>query len=1044
MARINDEVIKRLKTEVSLVRLMESQGFKLKKHGKDFICHCPFHNDKTPSLVVSPSNNLWNCLGACGEGGSIIDWVIKREGVSFRRAVEILQHDIGLISEAHQPVKHSTTKQLSSNLVAEKDEQQALKRVIDFYHETLKQCSDAIDYLESRGLNHPELINTFKLGFANRTLAYRLPAKNRKAGSEIRGLLQSVGILRKSGHEHFNGSIVVPVLDENNQIKEVYGRKILGNRLRKGTAQHLYLPGEHEGVFNIQGFAATGARLLGAPEYSPSMDKNEEIILCESLIDAMTFWVNGFKNVTSSYGTNGFTEEILNALINHEIKRVLIAYDRDEAGNNAAEKLAEQLSKYDIDCYRILFPKNMDANEYALQMSPADKALGLVIRKAEPMLSGVLPPGAPAYSPSLGKQANKRTSCIEPKEQKTVNQEEKIIPNLAAKSVDDYKDAGGRATHGVVAEPSASAQPKAPIEIDAKINEREIKMMFGDRHYRVRGLSKNLTYDQLKVNVMVNQGDLLHVDTLELYNAKQRQTFIKIAASELTLDPNIIKKDLGKVLLKLEALQDDQIENGKKKVDKTIELSEQEKSEAMALLKDKNLTARILDDFNQCGIVGEKTNLLMGYLAAVSRKLDKPLAIIIQSTSAAGKSSLMDAVLAMFPREERVQYSAMTGQSLFYMGETRLKNKILAISEEEGVEQASYALKLLQSEGEVTIASTGKNATTGNLETQEYHVEGPVMLFLTTTAIDIDEELLNRCLVLTVNESFEQTAAIQHRQRASQTLDGLLLNENKKHRLTVHQNAQRLLRPLKVVNPFAEQLTFRSDQTRTRRDHMKYLTLIQSIAFLHQYQREIKSIIQNEQRIEYVEVTIEDIKMANQLAHEVLGRTLDELPPQTRKLLELLCESVQAESKTKGMEISDYRFSRKDIRQVTGWGLTQVAVHCQRLEAMEYLIAHSGKRGQTMKYELCYDGQGNEGDKFMLGLIETNKLSCDEKLSGVNENLSGSNRGQIGGVSGANRSDKIKPQVNGHKMVDSLLSEVLQKDHQPHQKNQPSNIQVAS
>lgn len=404
----------------------------------------------------------------------------------------------------------------------------------------------------------------------------------------------------------------------------------------------------------------------------------------------------------------------------------------------------------------------------------------------------------------------------------------------------------------------------------------------------------------------------------------------------------------------------------------------------------------------------------------------------------------MDAVLAMFPVEERVQYSAMTGQSLFYMGETRLKNKILAISEEEGVEQASYALKLLQSEGEVTIASTGKNATTGNLETQEYHVEGPVMLFLTTTAIDIDEELLNRCLVLTVNESFEQTEAIQQSQRTSQTLNGLLINENKKHKVAVHQNAQRLLRPLKVVNPFAEQLTFRSDQTRTRRDHMKYLTLIQSIAYLHQYQREIKSVEQNGQRIEYIEVTIEDIKTANHLAHEVLGRTLDELPPQTRKLLGLLCEHVQAESKSKGMEITDYRFSRKDIRQVTGWGLTQVAVHCGRLEAMEYLMAHSGKRGQSMKYELCYDGQGNTGDKFMLGLIESEKLAYDEKLSGLNENKSGSNRPQIGGVSGANRGSEKQAKPNGHTVADNLLSEVLQKDHQSLTKNQHHNVMAVS
>jgi len=141
----------------------------------------------------------------------------------------------------------------------------------------------------------------------------------------------------------------------------------------------------------------------------------------------------------------------------------------------------------------------------------------------------------------------------------------------------------------------------------------------------------------------------------------------------------------------------------------------------------------------------------MGYLAAVSRKLEQPLAIVVQSSSAAGKSALREAVLALMPEEERVQYSAMTGQSLFYMGETDLKHKILAIAEEEGAERASYALKLLQSEGKLTIASS-KDPQTGKLVTHEYHVEGPVMIFLTTTAIEVDEELLNRCIVLTVDE----------------------------------------------------------------------------------------------------------------------------------------------------------------------------------------------------------------------------------------------------------------------------------------------------
>ncbi|MBN3066172.1 DNA primase, partial [Pectobacterium aquaticum] len=159
----------------------------------------------------------------------------------------------------------------------------------------------------------------------------------------------------------------------------------------------------------------------------------------------------------------------------------------------------------------------------------------------------------------------------------------------------------------------------------------------------------------------------------------------------------------------------------------------------------------------------------------------------------------------------------------------------------------------------------------------------PVMLMLTTTAIDVDEELLNRCLVLSVNESREQTEAIHALQRHKQTLEGLLMENEKGYLTELHQNAQRLLKPLKVVNPFASQLTFLSDKTRTRRDHMKYLTLIQSIALLHQYQREVKTVEHRGVVIEYIEVERSDIVLANRLAHEILGRTLDEMPPQTRK-----------------------------------------------------------------------------------------------------------------------------------------------------------------
>lgn len=476
----------------------------------------------------------------------------------------------------------------------------------------------------------------------------------------------------------------------------------------------------------------------------------------------------------------------------------------------------------------------------------------------------------------------------------------------------------------------------------------------------------------------------------------------------------MIKKDLGKILLKLESLQDQQIKNTLEPKEESQPLSETENAQALALLQDNNLLQRILEDFKTAGVVGEETNKLVGYLACVSRKLDKPLAVIIQSSSAAGKSSLMDAILTLMPEEERVQYSAMTGQSLFYMGESNLKNKILAIAEEKGAEQASYALKLLQSEGELTIASTGKDDATGNMITKEYHVEGPVMLFLTTTAIDIDEELMNRCLILTVNESREQTQSIQHMQRKQQTLEGLLQSEDKKQITQLHRNAQRLLKPLLVTNPYAEQLTFIDDKTRTRRDHMKYLTLIKAIALLHQYQREIKTIKHHGQTLNYIEVTKTDIETANRLAHEILGRTLDELPPQTRTLLKHIQQMITQQGKAQSTEQQDIRFSRREIRDFTGWSDGQLKIHCSRLTELEYLLVHRGGRGQSLVYELLYDGKTEQQTKHLMGLINPEKLSLvpeyDENKSGQNREKTAPSQAQDRAKSGASQ-----PLKNGAK-----------------------------
>jgi len=236
MARIPVEVVERLKSEISVQRLAEACGVAFKKHGSDLIGRCPFHDDKTPSLVVTPAKNLWHCLGACQAGGTVIDWVIKAEGVSFRHAVELLQNDYQplVASSGAPPAKHSTVKKLPMPIAADAEDAKLLAQVIEYYHEMLLGSPEAIEYLKRRGIGCEDAIKTFKLGFANRTLGYRLPEKTRVEGAEIRGRLQRLGVLRDTGHEHFNGSIVMPIIAPSGDITEVYGRKITEG-LRPGT-----------------------------------------------------------------------------------------------------------------------------------------------------------------------------------------------------------------------------------------------------------------------------------------------------------------------------------------------------------------------------------------------------------------------------------------------------------------------------------------------------------------------------------------------------------------------------------------------------------------------------------------------------------------------------------------------------------------------------------------------------------------------------------------------------------------------------------------
>ena len=507
---------------------------------------------------------------------------------------------------------------------------------------------------------------------------------------------------------------------------------------------------------------------------------------------------------------------------------------------------------------------------------------------------------------------------------------------------------------------------------DASISVDATSVIFirGDLQYRIRGMDKNQSSLSLKVSIAASRDGLLHLDTVDLMRSTARQAFIKAAATELLCQEETLKKDLGILLLQLEDLRNRQIDAAKSLQPQPATLTEEETRSAMALLQDPELPQRIGMDLERCGMVGEAFNKLAIYLAVVSRKLSQPLGILIQSSSSAGKTTLMDSILSMVPPEDYLRLSNLTSQSLYYLEGGSIRQKTLAISEDHGLAEASYALKLLQSEGTLTHATVVKGPN-GKLVTQVHTVQGPVQLLLTSTSKDLDEELSNRCLVLTVDESYEQTRSIQHRQRMLHTRFGEDQNRKSTEILKLHRNAQRLLKPLKVYIPFADKLTFASDRTRLRRDNQKYLTLIQSIALLLQYQR---PIFMDAEGRESIDVIPQDVVLANRLMVELLGRSLDELSPQTRRCLHALENFVRVNCKAVSVIREDYRFTRRAFREAIGWTDFQVRTHLDRLAELEYVVVHRGHRGRSYVYELAYDGSGTDGSRFVVGLCDPGTL----------------------------------------------------------------------
>jgi DNA primase catalytic core len=913
------ETIVDVKSRHELVSFIESAGVSLKRHGTDYLGLCPFHDDRRPSLSVSPSKQYWCCLGACSSpgkvvGGDVIEFARHLWNVSFREALVRLGGTTSVTLPPPAPRSSSSLRvisgrprQLRPPVVSEPA---LLNQVVALYHQSFLSSAEAREYAVSRGLTSPELLAALPMGFSDGSLLERAPE-----GSETFVALQALGLITPNGRELPSRCLVVPLRDLAGNVVSLYGRKIEGDG-------HFYLPGPRRGLVNAA-CAATA----------------EEIILAESVLDALSFLQAGIPNAIPLFGTNGYTADHDALLEKHRIRRVLLALDADEAGQKSAAALSEKLRSRGIDVRNVVLPVK-DPNQLLVAEGP---------------------------------EGFRETW-------------ERLVSGSAEGSSEKRKSGGGSGGDGGERFSSFAAgtndpPAEAPHEADAALKldaAGAYELLFGSRTYRVRGLAA-FGVDRMRVNLRVDQGVRFHVDTFDLYSARSRHAFVEASVKALRLDESDQAPIADEIAVLIAALEKERLSLRAQGKGEAVEpvMSASEREEALAFLRSPDLIELLSADFVSAGCVGEETAMLIAYFAMVSRKLEEPLSVLFCARSGAGKSTMQDRTCDFVPPEDLVKYTRISGQVLFYKEENALTHKLVAVDEEDGATQAVYALRSLLSSGILRSSVTRTDPKTGRQVAEDYTVKGPASVFLTSAHPEVmNYETRNRFVLLTADESKEQTRRILQHQRWAVTLEGLIASEKKKAILRRHHNAQRLLQPLAVVVPFDD--AFPSGYLIARREHKKYLTLLMTIALLHQHQRPRKTLRgEGGQIVEYIEVAERDVEIARPLAPLILRRNLDELAPPTRSLLldiQKLVEAKKSVGKTAakkesqpeahGSRLSLRRaeddeaalVDRHEIQRATGLSLWHVKAYLAQLVEYEYLGLVTGRRGKRCLYELLWDG----------------------------------------------------------------------------------------
>ncbi len=445
---------------------------------------------------------------------------------------------------------------------------------------------------------------------------------------------------------------------------------------------------------------------------------------------------------------------------------------------------------------------------------------------------------------------------------------------------------------------------------------------------------------------------------LDIYNDTQLEKFIRKIAEKHEIGTSVVAATLSELTENLESYRLEKLKETEQDNNQPKQLTAQEVQTANAFLGQPNLLSRTNELIGKSGVIGEETNRLLMYLIFTSRKRSQPLHVVSLGASGTGKTHLQEKVGELIPDEDKLEITTLSENAFYYFGQRELKHKLILIEDLDGAENALYPLRELQSKKRISKTIAHKNSK-GETKTMHLVVEGPLCVAGCTTREQIYEDNANRSFLIYLDDTKEQDNRIMDYQRSISA--GTINEEEEIKAKECLQNVQRVLVPVKVVNPFAEILQLPEEIFKPRRTNNHYLQFIEAITFYHQRQRA--------ERIDeltgevYVETTLEDIENANKLLKEILLRKSDELTGACRNYLENIKTYLEVEGKTK--------FGNREIRKALKVNESNQKRYTLNLLSNYYLKRVKGTKSKGYEYEVTSYHEYRQLKEQIGGVLDT-------------------------------------------------------------------------